>query len=176
MALSWMAKATVQAALGPVCLKRLAEHEHATADEIKYGEIVLMISILSIVVTAPIGAILISVSGTKLLTKTKPLHVVEGHFIIFFSFMKRIFQFNFSIQAGDAVIALHCTISVLSMKRKIGTRIRNCKRMRKHWRIPIRIKAGHCPYTPLQSKEKKFSKKCCECLPLSVNKHCKFCA
>lgn len=73
-----MAKATVQAALGPVCLKRLAENENATDDEKRLAETVLMICILSIVVTAPIGAILISVSGTKLLTKTKPLHVVEG--------------------------------------------------------------------------------------------------
>lgn len=78
VSLSWMAKATVQAALGPVCLKRLAENPNATPEEVKYGEIVLMICVLSIVLTAPIGAILISVSGTKLLTKTKPLHVVEG--------------------------------------------------------------------------------------------------
>lgn len=79
VALSWMAKATVQAALGPVCLKRLAESRDSTPEQVKLAEIVLMICILSIVVTAPIGAILISISGTKLLTKTKPLHVVEGN-------------------------------------------------------------------------------------------------
>lgn len=79
MSLSWMAKATVQAALGPVCLKRLSEKGNATPEETKYAEVVLMICILSIVVTAPIGAILISITGTKLLTKTKPLHVVEGN-------------------------------------------------------------------------------------------------
>lgn len=73
-----MAKATVQAALGPVCLKRLAENPNTTKEEERLGEIVLMICVLSIVLTAPIGAILISVSGTKLLTKTKPLQVVEG--------------------------------------------------------------------------------------------------
>ncbi|XP_037024313.1 sodium/hydrogen exchanger 9B1-like isoform X3 [Bradysia coprophila] len=78
VSLSWMAKATVQAALGPVCLRRLAEKPNTTPEETKYAEIVLMICILSIVVTAPIGAILISITGTKLLTKTKPLHVVEG--------------------------------------------------------------------------------------------------
>lgn len=78
VSLSWMAKATVQAALGPVCLKRLSEKGNATPEETKYAEVVLMICILSIVVTAPIGAILISITGTKLLTKTKPLHVVEG--------------------------------------------------------------------------------------------------
>lgn len=78
VSLSWMAKATVQAALGPVALKRLAQDENSTAEEHKYAEIVLMICVLSIVLTAPIGAILISISGTRLLTKTKPLHVVEG--------------------------------------------------------------------------------------------------
>lgn len=83
VALSWMAKATVQAALGPVCLKRLTQKGNATPEEEKYAEIVLMICILSIVLTAPIGAILISVSGTKLLTKTKPLHVVEGKRFLF---------------------------------------------------------------------------------------------
>lgn len=78
-----MAKATVQAALGPVCLKRLAENPNATDEEKKYAEIVLMICVLSIVLTAPIGAILISVSGTKLLTKTKPLQVIEGTFFYY---------------------------------------------------------------------------------------------
>ncbi len=81
-----MAKATVQAALGPVCLKRLAEQPTHSPEEAKYAEIVLMICILSIVVTAPIGAILISVSGTKLLTKTKPLHVAEGIIIFHMAF------------------------------------------------------------------------------------------
>jgi hypothetical protein len=68
VAISWMAKATVQAALGPVALKHLAiDHPHVV-----YGETVLMVCILAIVVTAPLGAILISITGTKLLTKTKP--------------------------------------------------------------------------------------------------------
>lgn len=73
-----MAKATVQAALGPVALKRLAENPDSSDEDRRHAEILLTICVLSIVVTAPIGAILISVSGTKLLTKTKQLHVVEG--------------------------------------------------------------------------------------------------
>lgn len=73
-----MAKATVQAALGPVALKRLALDKDASPEEYRYADIVLTICVLSIVLTAPIGAILISVSGTRLLTKTKQLHVVEG--------------------------------------------------------------------------------------------------
>jgi len=71
-----MAKATVQAALGPVALKHLGND--ASPEEKQYGETVLMICILSIVLTAPTGAILISITGTKLLTKTKQPHVVEG--------------------------------------------------------------------------------------------------
>lgn len=73
-----MAKATVQAALGPVAMRRLHDDPNATADQHRYAEIILTICVLSIVVTAPIGAILISLSGSKLLTKTKQLHVVEG--------------------------------------------------------------------------------------------------
>lgn len=71
-----MAKATVQAALGPVCLKRLTPN--STEEEKHYAELILMVCILSIVVTAPIGAILISISGPRLLTKTKQLPPTEG--------------------------------------------------------------------------------------------------
>lgn len=58
----------MQAALGPVALKHLAPDD----PNVVYGETVLMVCILAIVVTAPLGAILISITGTKLLTKTKP--------------------------------------------------------------------------------------------------------
>lgn len=74
-----MAKATVQAALGPVCLRRLGQNPDSTEDEYRYGGIVLTICVLSIIVTAPIGAFLISITGTRLLTKTKQIHVVEGN-------------------------------------------------------------------------------------------------
>ncbi|KAG5676603.1 hypothetical protein PVAND_006426 [Polypedilum vanderplanki] len=73
VSMSWMAKATVQAALGPIALKHLS----ADDPDIHYGEIVLMICILSIVVTAPTGAILISITGKKLLTKTKQTSMPE---------------------------------------------------------------------------------------------------
>lgn len=71
-----MAKATVQAALGPVCLRKLSDD--ASEEQRHYGEIVLMVCIFSIVLTAPIGAILISISGPRLLTKTKTLPSTEG--------------------------------------------------------------------------------------------------
>lgn len=74
--MSWMAKATVQAALGPVALKHLGKN--ASEEDKHYAETVLMICVLSIILTAPLGAILISITGTKLLTKTKQPHHVEG--------------------------------------------------------------------------------------------------
>lgn len=75
-----MAKAIVQAALGPVFLKRLEENPNASSEEKRLAEIISMICVLSIILTAPIGALLISVSGTRLLTKTRPLQVTEGFF------------------------------------------------------------------------------------------------
>lgn len=43
-----------------------------------YAEIVLMICVLSIILTAPTGAILITLSGPRLLTKMKVPHIPEG--------------------------------------------------------------------------------------------------
>ncbi|CRL01326.1 CLUMA_CG014448, isoform A [Clunio marinus] len=68
------AKATVQAALGPIALTMLA----VDSPDRHYAEIVLMVCILSIVLTAPLGAILISLTGTKLLSKTTQPQNVEG--------------------------------------------------------------------------------------------------
>lgn len=72
-----MAKAIVQAALGPVFLKRLEENPDATEEEIRWAKTMSMICVLSIILTAPLGALLIAVTGTKLLTKTAPLQ--ESH-------------------------------------------------------------------------------------------------
>jgi len=71
-----MAKATVQAALGPVALKHLGDD--ATDEERNWANIVQTICVFSIVLTAPLGAILISVTGTKLLTKTKQPQDLSG--------------------------------------------------------------------------------------------------
>lgn len=79
VALSWMSKATVQAALGPVALKNL--DANATESEKHYAYVVQTIAVLSIVLTAPLGAILISVSGTKLLTKTRQPQITEGKLV-----------------------------------------------------------------------------------------------
>lgn len=73
--------ATVQAALGPVCLKRLMSSDNSENKVLQeYANVVLTVCILSIIVTAPLGAILISVTGTKLLTKTKQLPPTDGNF------------------------------------------------------------------------------------------------
>ncbi|KAF5286799.1 hypothetical protein FQR65_LT02217 [Abscondita terminalis] len=75
VALSWMAKATVQAALGPLALVVVGNKE----PDREYAEKVLMICVLSIILTAPTGAILITLSGSRLLTKLKtPITVPEG--------------------------------------------------------------------------------------------------
>lgn len=71
--------------------------KHLSPDDpdMHYGEIVLMICILSIVVTAPTGAILISITGTKLLTKTKFPQMPESEIKIQKLFFFKKFQFQF---------------------------------------------------------------------------------
>ncbi|XP_046412714.1 neuroligin-1 isoform X1 [Neodiprion lecontei] len=68
VSLSLMAKATVQAALGPTPLEQVSADD---AEQTEYGETVLMLCILSILITAPIGAIIITLTGPRLLTKTR---------------------------------------------------------------------------------------------------------
>ncbi|XP_077286076.1 putative SLC9B1-like protein SLC9B1P1 isoform X2 [Arctopsyche grandis] len=67
--LSWMAKATVQAALGPLAIDSVRE-TNGSEEAMNYANIVLMICILSIILTAPLGAILISLTGPRLLSKS----------------------------------------------------------------------------------------------------------
>lgn len=62
----------MQAALGPVALdiaKKEAEHK----DVIPWAQNVLTIAVLSILVTAPIGAIGISLGGPRLLSTELPV-------------------------------------------------------------------------------------------------------
>lgn len=74
VALSWMAKATVQAALGPVILGIIGDNDPNT----KHATNIVTICILSIMLTAPTGAILITITGPRLLTKTRVPAIPEG--------------------------------------------------------------------------------------------------
>ncbi|XP_015835932.1 sodium/hydrogen exchanger 9B2 isoform X2 [Tribolium castaneum] len=74
VALAWMSKATVQAALGPLTLGVVKEN----TEEHDYAEKILMVCVMSIILTAPTGAILIILGGPRLLTKTKFPEVPEG--------------------------------------------------------------------------------------------------
>lgn len=78
VAFACMAKATVQAALGPVVLRKMGQIPGTTDEMLENAKVMLTICILSIIVTAPIGAIIISITGPKLLTKTKALPPAEG--------------------------------------------------------------------------------------------------
>ena len=71
-----MAKATVQAALAPTALDKVDPNDPL---QVYYAETVMTICVLSILLTAPAGAIMITLSGPKLLTKTTaPVAPPEG--------------------------------------------------------------------------------------------------
>ncbi|XP_073949665.1 sodium/hydrogen exchanger 9B2-like isoform X3 [Choristoneura fumiferana] len=83
--LTWMAKATVQAALGPAALDLINSGQTsgaAVADETSYANALLTVSVLSVVISAPTGAILIALTGPRLLSKgdetTKPSDEENG--------------------------------------------------------------------------------------------------
>ncbi|XP_023233238.1 sodium/hydrogen exchanger 9B2-like [Centruroides sculpturatus] len=69
IAIAWLPKATVQAAIGPFALD-LARKLGSDKTEEKLGIQVLTIAVLSILLTAPIGAAAIAVSAPRLLEKT----------------------------------------------------------------------------------------------------------
>ncbi|XP_043288686.1 sodium/hydrogen exchanger 9B2 [Venturia canescens] len=76
IALACMAKATVQAALGPVALDEI---DPAQTDQLRFAETALTFCVLSILLTAPAGGVIITLSGPKLLTKTTaPIKPQEG--------------------------------------------------------------------------------------------------
>ncbi|XP_076150101.1 sodium/hydrogen exchanger 9B2 isoform X1 [Alosa pseudoharengus] len=69
IAIAWMPKATVQAAIGSTALDMARKKQDAELE--KYGMDVLTVAVLSILITAPIGAILIGLMGPYLLQKPK---------------------------------------------------------------------------------------------------------
>lgn len=68
VALAWLPKATVQAAIGSQALD-YARKTNAGPEEEKLGEQVLTIAVLSILVTAPVGAAAIMLTAPRLLSK-----------------------------------------------------------------------------------------------------------
>merc|ERR1711868_139286 len=70
MAFAWMPKATVQAALGPVFLDNCIKW--GKDEWIPMGEEILTLAVLSILITAPLGAICILALGPLLLDNTPP--------------------------------------------------------------------------------------------------------
>ncbi|XP_033325284.1 na[+]/H[+] hydrogen antiporter 1 isoform X1 [Megalopta genalis] len=76
VALAWMAKATVQAALAPTTLDKVNPDD---PQQVYYAETVMTMCVLSILMMAPSGAVIIILSGPKLLTKTTtPVTPPEG--------------------------------------------------------------------------------------------------
>jgi len=74
VALCWMPKATVQAALGSVPLEMIHDHIHKGALEQynEWGQEILTTAILSILITAPIGLFVIRILGHKWLRQLPP--------------------------------------------------------------------------------------------------------
>uniref|UniRef100_A0A914QKB6 Cation/H+ exchanger domain-containing protein n=1 Tax=Panagrolaimus davidi TaxID=227884 RepID=A0A914QKB6_9BILA len=71
VAVSWLPKATVQAALAPVLLDMTRTNPSKFGIYQSEGIIILTVSIISILMTAPAGAILIRLLGPILLTKSR---------------------------------------------------------------------------------------------------------
>jgi NhaP-type Na+/H+ or K+/H+ antiporter len=71
VALGRLPKATVQAAIGPIALD-IARQKADNSQEIHLATLVLTIAVLSVIITAPIGAIAIAVAGPRLLNRNVP--------------------------------------------------------------------------------------------------------
>ncbi|KAL0274311.1 UNVERIFIED_CONTAM: hypothetical protein PYX00_006765 [Menopon gallinae] len=68
VAWAWFPKATVQAALGPIPLDKA--RENGNDEELAHAQKILILAVLAILITAPLGAVLITILGPKLLTRT----------------------------------------------------------------------------------------------------------
>ncbi|EDV24216.1 uncharacterized protein TRIADDRAFT_57482 [Trichoplax adhaerens] len=69
VAIAWLPKATVQAAIGSIALDT-ARLRGNDPDDLRRGNVILTIAVLSILITAPLGAALIVLMGPKLLHHT----------------------------------------------------------------------------------------------------------
>ncbi|KAI1887531.1 hypothetical protein AGOR_G00191270 [Albula goreensis] len=69
IALAWVPKATVQAAIGSTALDNARQNDKPEME--RYGMDVLTVAVLAILITAPIGALVIGLTGPRLLQKPK---------------------------------------------------------------------------------------------------------
>ncbi|CAC5368291.1 SLC9B1_2 [Mytilus coruscus] len=67
--LTWLSKATVQAAIGGLALDKVRETTNPDQETLKYATDILTLSVLAIIICAPIGATLMAVLGPKFLQK-----------------------------------------------------------------------------------------------------------
>ncbi|XP_053612674.1 sodium/hydrogen exchanger 9B2-like [Plodia interpunctella] len=70
--ITWLAKATVQAALGPAAVDTIESGQSSglpVDDEIYNAKAILAMSVLSVIISAPLGALLIAITGPRLLSK-----------------------------------------------------------------------------------------------------------
>ncbi|CAG2170377.1 unnamed protein product [Oppiella nova] len=65
IAISWIPKATVQAAIGPIALDLARDRNDPQLQEL--AKFVLTIAVISIIITAPLGAIAMSLTANKCL-------------------------------------------------------------------------------------------------------------
>lgn len=72
VALAWLPKATVQAAVGALALN-LARHQQSGAQAELYGIQVLTLAVLAIICTAPVGALAIAWSGPRWLQRQEEM-------------------------------------------------------------------------------------------------------
>lgn len=70
--LAWLPKATVQAALAPEALDMVRREPNPEEEDLIRGSQILTIAVLSILITAPVGAIGLSLAGPRFLTKDPP--------------------------------------------------------------------------------------------------------
>uniref|UniRef100_A0A1I8J8C2 Na_H_Exchanger domain-containing protein n=1 Tax=Macrostomum lignano TaxID=282301 RepID=A0A1I8J8C2_9PLAT len=68
---SWLPKATVQAAIGPVALDMALSKQNRNDQEVDWASQILTIAALVILLTAPIGAFLIAFLGPKMLQRDR---------------------------------------------------------------------------------------------------------
>ena len=69
--IAWLPKATVQAAIGAISLETAREQGYSEKPEEEYGKNILTLAVLVILLTAPLGAVGIAVTGPKLLQREK---------------------------------------------------------------------------------------------------------